>query len=284
MKLLILGCGDVGTAFGKIAVTRGADVTAIRRDITKLPDMFNNISADISEPTAFDAIPVDDYDAIAYTAAAGQYAPEAYEKAYVTGLQNTLAWLDKNNITPKRILFTSSTGVYHQDNGEWVDETSETKPTRFSGEKLLAAETLLAESKHDTVVVRYSGIYGPGRYRMLTSALADAGDSVETLHYTNRIHRDDCANVLWHLLNLENPHPVYIATDNNPAPKHEVTAFVRGLMGAEVIAPIPSHKKNRKPQNKRCRNQLLLESGYEFKYPSFREGYREVVAAYLKEK
>jgi nucleoside-diphosphate-sugar epimerase len=178
------------------------------------------------------------------------------------------------------MFFTSSTAVYGQIHGEWVDETSETSPEGFAGLRLLEAEELLVRGPFAATVVRMAGIYGPGRVRLINQvmrgeALCHEGER----RYTNRIHRDDCAGILRHLMALGSPEVVYLGADNEPADQSEVLRWLAKRLGVpmprtEPRAAVPPRKTQ---SNKRCRNSLLLETGYRFRYPTFREGYEAIL-------
>ena len=203
-----------------------------------------------------------------YCASADGRTDEAYERAYVRGLDNVLDAVDARLV--ERVIFTASTAVYHQKEG-WVDESSPTEPTAFTGQRLLEAERLLHQFPATTISLRLAGIYGPGRTRMVRNI--EQG-TVGADRYTNRIHRDDCAGALEHLLTLENPESVYVGVDDAPAPLSEVAAFIAARLGTEP----PSF--DAPPTGKRCRNARLVESGYRFIMPSFREGYPGIVDEY----
>ena len=121
-------------------------------------------------------------------------------------------------------------------------------------------------------MVRFAGIYGPGRTRLIERVRA--GDPCSAA-YANRIHRDDCAGVLRHLLRLERPLPLYLAADGEPATQCAVMTWMAERLG--LPAP-PSADAGDGNLGKRCRNARLAASGYEFEYPSFREGYGAIIA------
>ena len=96
--------------------------------------------------------------------------------------------------------------------------------------------------------------------------------------YTNRIHRDDCAGALRHLMNLENPDSIYLAVDNEPAEERAVLLWLAGVMGSPEPREAEKAEASKRPRgNKRCRNARLVQSGYTFRYPTFREGYSAVL-------
>jgi nucleoside-diphosphate-sugar epimerase len=237
------------------------------------------VRADLCQPGSLTSIPPL-LDFIFYTAAAERADDSAYRSAYVIGIRNLLKQLLEARQPIKRLIFTSSTVVYAQTEGEWVDETSPTVSREFSGRRLLEAEALLRRGPFAATIVRMAGIYGPGRTRLVQQVLR--GESVCQTgppRYTNRIHRDDCAGVLRHLMSLDSPESLYLGVDHEPASQCEVLSWLAERLGA----PPPRIESNeesmgrRSQSNKRCRNFRLLQSGYAFKYPTFREGYEAIL-------
>lgn len=216
------------------------------------------------------------FDTVVLTLTPAEYSPTAYQQGYVETLRNLLPVWQSN--PPGLILLVSSTSVYHQNEGEWVDEDSLTHPEHFSGRSLLQAEGLLRGSGLPNSTVRFAGIYGPGRDFLLRQVRAGNGGSND---YTNRIHADDCAGLLAHLLRRhwrgESLAPVYLGCDSNPEPGTEVRRWLALRIGIDPdsLTPSPSARGG----NKRCRNRRLLESGYQLMYPSYREGYEALLAS-----
>ncbi len=280
MRILIAGCGYVGTALGEALAAAGHEVFGLRRDPGRLPEQIHPLAADLLRPETLRTIPAG-VDVAFYTAAASGRDDTAYRLAYVDGLRHLLASFAPPR--PRRILFTSSTGVYSQARGEWVDEDSPAEPTDFSGARLLEGERVLAASGVESVVVRFGGIYGPGRTRLIESvrsgrAVISRGGPV----YTNRIHRDDCAGVLEHLAFLRDPRPVYVGVDHDPAEEADVLRWLASRLGASPPRETAGEEAEspggrRRGSNKRCRNARLLASGYRFRFPTFREGYEAVL-------
>ena len=169
----------------------------------------------------------------------------------------------------------------HRRRGEWLDESSPTHPTQFRGETLLASERLLATSGIQSVVVRLGGIYGPGRTRMIRNAREGKLRLRGQEHYTNRIHRDDAAGLVRHLLFHPEPAPLYLGVDDHPAEESELYAW----LAKEVGGPPPREPEEgeappamrRSAGSKRCSNALARQSGYRFRYPTYREGYGELI-------
>jgi nucleoside-diphosphate-sugar epimerase len=280
-RVMIVGCGDVGTATGERLLAdrhNNIEICGVRRQADQLPPTFRKISADFSQRESFiAALAQQPADYVIYSAAATQHDEAGYQQAYVDGLQHTLDAIQHWPQAPKQLLFTSSTGVYHQADHSWVDESSATEPKRFSGRIMLEAEQLLANSSIDTSAVRFSGIYGPGRKRLINSVRSGKGAPPQPLSYSNRIHRDDCAGVLAHLIQLKQQgqslHPVYLASDCQPASLSDVTHWLAQQLGV----PLTDLSMGRFAGSKRCSNRRLLDSGYQFQYPDFRSGYRDLL-------
>lgn len=272
-NILIAGCGDIGIALGLMLIEDGHRVHALRRNVGALPSSLDAIAADLTDPATLRSLP--DADFVYYTAAADGRDEAAYQRAYVSGVRNLQQALGETGRSVRRFFFVSSTGVYGQDSGEWVDESSPTEPMRFSGRKLIEGERLAMEGIPPSTSVRFGGIYGPGRTRLIRQVRDGASCVDQPPRYTNRIHRDDCAGALRHLLELDVPAPVYVGVDCYPATQCEVMDWLAKKMNAP--APRRETAKTNGGQGKRCRNDLLLESGYRFLYPTFREGYAQVI-------
>ena len=271
-RVLVAGCGDVGGLLARALVEGGHDVAGLRRDPAQVPEGVEPIAGDLGRPETLRALP-GPFDAVVYTATAGEGSDDAYRRVYVEGQRNLAEAL---GAAPRRWVFTSSTSVYAQRDGEWVDEDSPTEPTRFSGLRMLEAERLAARLGEVAVSVRFGGIYGEGRTWLVERVRAGARCVAEPPLYTNRIHREDCAGVLAHLLALERPAPCFLAVDGAPAPQCEVMDWIAGRLGL----PAPEREAPGAPRaSKRCRNDRLLASGYRLRFPSYREGYGRMLGS-----
>lgn len=273
MRVLIAGCGYVGTALGIELAAAGHTVWGLSRQPSDLPAAIRPLAADLTDPASLRSLP-EDLEAVAYTAAAAASTEEAYVDAYVRGLDNLLAALRG----VKRVLFTSSTAVYGQNDGGWMDESSPTEPAHFSGKRLLEAEGLVLGSRFPGVVLRLGGIYGPGRTRLVRQVQSGEARRPAVPSFTNRIHRDDCAGAIAHLLSLERPESIYLGVDHEPADLGEVMSWLAAGLGVPVPAVEERPPEGRRARaHKRCRNDRLVAAGYRFRYPTFREGYCELV-------
>ena len=277
--ILIAGCGDVGGALAERLRDAGHRVAGLRRRAGLLPAGIEPLAADLGEPATLALLGERRFDIVVVSSAAGRFDEDHYRRVYVEGLANLL---DVLRGTP-HVLLASSTAVYHQCDGEWVDEDSPTEPHGFSGRILLQAEALLRErAAHRATVLRFGGIYGPGRERLLREVAAGIGCAREPVRYTNRIHREDCAGILQfvvgRLLRGETLAPLYLGVDSEPAPMWEVRHWIAAELGVALDDAAGGAQGGRAPGSKRCSNRRLLEAGYALRYPDFRAGYAPLIA------
>ncbi len=275
-EVLIAGCGDVGTALGLDLAAAGYRVWGLRRDPTGLPPAIGPIAADLSRPETLATLPPG-INQVVYAAAADGFSDAGYRAAYLDGVGNLLQALAGRPV--RRFVFVSSTAVYGQGAGEWVDEASPTEPSGFSGQRVLEGEAAARSGPFPAVVVRFGGIYGPGRTRLIESVRRGEPCVEAPPRFTNRIHRDDCAGVLRHVLELQAPDPVYLGVDGAPAADCEVRDWLADRMGVARPGRVSDAAASPQRGNKRCRNDRLVASGFRFRYPTYREGYAALLAA-----
>ena len=278
VRVLIAGCGYVGGALAVALGRDGHEVWGLRRRLAGLPEGVHPIEADLGLPATLTGLP-QGLEVVFYMAAPGGSDDALYRTAYVEGLGNLLAALEGDRQRPQRIFFVSSTAVYAQGDGAWVDERSPTEPQHFSGRRLREAEMLLAASDFAHVVVRFGGIYGPRRDSLAERVrTARARYHADPPQYTNRIHRDDCAGALRHLMGLSSPDSLYLGVDSDPTDEETLMNWLAGALGAPPPRPASPEEPRPVRGNKRCRNARLLSSGYELRYPTFREGYTALLS------
>jgi nucleoside-diphosphate-sugar epimerase len=272
MRVLVAGCGYVGGALAERLAREGHAVWGLRRSIGRLPGGIRPIAADLLDPETMQPLP-ERLDAVVYAASPDGPSDEAYRAAYVDGVRNVLAVLRDSGPAPRFVL-TSTTGVYGQSEGEWVDEESPADAGGFRGERPREGERLVLESGLPAVVVRFGGIYGPGRTRLIEEVRQGRAVCRPGVP-SNRIHLDDCAGVLRHVLLLGTPEPVYVAVDREPAELCEIQRWLADRLG--VPHPPREEGGTRSRSVKRCRSDRLVASGYRFRYPTFREGFASLL-------
>jgi nucleoside-diphosphate-sugar epimerase len=279
MRVLVAGCGYVGGALAARLAAEGHTVWGLRRTPERLPPGVLPFAADLREPATLDPLPRD-LDYVVYAAAPNGSTDDAYRAIYVDGLRHVLQALEAQGQRPRRVLLTSTTGVYGQKAGEWVDEGSATEPDGYTGQRPLEGERLLLEGPFAATVLRLGGIYGPGRTRLIEE-VREGRAVCRPGVWSNRIHRDDCAGALRHLMLLEDAEPLYVGVDREPVELCEVQHWLAARLG--VPAPSVSDADSTTPgrrgrrSNKRCRSDRLLRSGYRFIYPTYREGYGQLL-------
>lgn len=280
-NILIAGCGYVGTALGSLLAAESHTVWGLRRHPESLPSSIRPLAADLTSPDTLQGLPAT-FDYLFYTAAADTHNDAAYRAVYVDGLRHLLAALGSQQTPPRRVFLTSSTGVYGESSGAWVDETSPTIPAEFGGMRLLEGERLLLDGPCPATVLRLGGLYGPGRASLIEQVRRGqiAWDNESTVYF-NRIHRDDAAGALRHLMMLPAPDPIYVGVDHEPTTLAVLLDWLAEALAVPPTRPGDSSKTRtaRHPANKRCCSAKLVASGYVFRYPTFREGYTALLSA-----
>lgn len=275
-RILVAGCGALG---GRIAQTLCQDheVFGLRRSPDQIPPGIKRIGADLLDAEKLATALPSATEALIYCLTPNRYDNDGYRAAYVTGLENLLASLDRSQL--RQIVFISSTSVYQQDDDSWVDETSDTQPDRVSGQCILTGEKRVLESGVPATVARLSGIYGPTRRRFLDSVVRGELDPATPSPYTNRIHEADATAAVVHLVNQALAGtPLashYLITDCEPVRLAEVVDWVR--QQTDCAPPFAGARTGGRAGSKRCSNRRLLDSGFRFRYPDYRVGYGEMI-------
>lgn len=285
MRALILGCGYVGSALGQRLVDDHHEVIGV----TRSPDSVRPLEqlgivpriADISSAAGARAACEGDADVVVFSVSS---RGGDYQKTYVDGLRQTLAAL--RGQPPRLFIYTGSTSVYAQTDGGWVSEQSPAEPPNPNGRCLLQTERLLAGAaageKFAAVVLRLSGIYGPGRHawldRLRTGATSLLGVPDQWL---NQIHRDDVVAAILHLIHREKITAglrILNVSDNTPVLRRDYIGWVCEQLGrpipgsAAAVETAPAHGRERAAANRRISNRALRDLGWAPAYPSFREG------------
>jgi nucleoside-diphosphate-sugar epimerase len=271
MHVLIAGCGDVGTVLASSLLQEGHVVYGLKRDTSTLPDGVLPLQADLTRPDTLTNLPLE-IDRMVFMPTPASRDQAAYEAIFIQGWKNLWASLKSPLV---RTLLVSSTAVYGESNGGVVDEETIPDPTGFNGKVLLKMEQQAASDTKNLVAVRISGIYGPGRERLIRMAASEGLQVQQSpAFYTNRIHRDDAAAVLKHLLEIETPEALYVATDDLPAPRYEVVKWLAKAQGKPAPVGLTDEKAGR---GKRANNQRLRDSRFKLSYPDYRSGYGAVL-------
>ena len=294
-RVAVLGCGYVGLELGR-QLAPDHDVVGVRRSASGVKRIeragFDAIQADVTDPDDLARVPNVDW--IVFAASSGGRGADAAREIYVDGLRTAIETFGAREQSPDRLIYTSSTGVYGDHDGEWVDEDTPIEPTTEKTEVLAEAERIAREeaSDHgmDGTVARFAGLYGPDRYRLDRYL-----DGPVTAGYLNMVHRDDAAGAIRYFLDVDIARDeVVLVVDDEPVSKHVFAAW----LADECDAPRPEKRtkaerladgdlseaaRRRIETSKRCANDKLHDLGYELTYPTYREGYRAAIDAYRNE-
>jgi len=293
MRVAILGCGYVGLELGRQLAARDHEPIGVRRSdegVARIEDAgFDAVQADVTDRESLAAVP--DIDAIVFAASSGGRGADAAREVYVEGLRTAIEAFGEREQVPDRLVYTSSTGVHGDHDGDWVDETTPLEPATDKTEVLAEAERLALELPteygFEGTVARFAGLYGPGRYRLERYL-----EGPVTAGYLNMVHRDDAAGAVRYLLCEDHARgEVVQVVDDEPAEKWAFADWLADECGvaqpskrtkAERLADDDLSEAGRRRilTSKRCSNGKLRELGYEFIYPTFREGYRDAIERY----
>jgi nucleoside-diphosphate-sugar epimerase len=281
MRVLIVGCGYVGLPLGTELARQGHEVFGLRRSAAEELNSagITPLQADITLPETLASLPRD-FGWVVNCAASGGGSADDYQRLYLQGTRNLIEWLAPT--PPKKFVYTSSTSVYGQNDGSLVKESSPTEPQAETAKVLIETEkVLLAAAQQKTipaVILRVAGIYGPDRGHWFKQYLKDEarmegrGD-----RWLNMIHRDDLVGVIIAALKNGRPCEVYNAVDDEPVSQLKLFEWLAGSLDKPLPPAVPedsgaNHKRgvtNKKVSNRR----LKMELGYQFKHPTFRQGY-----------
>lgn len=271
--IVLAGAGDLGTEAGLRFVAAGHRVVGIRRRADVLPSAFERQSVDLRHDRP--DIPAET-DVVVVALTAGERSAEGYRATYLQGLRHVMEAVAASRATP-RILLVSSTAVYDQSDGSWLDEHSEAAPASPTAAVLRSTEKELATTWADPVILRLGGIYGPGRERLIDQVRSGESRIPRGSVYTNRIHRDDAARAVVHLALHDAPPPLVIGVDDEPAQLGDVLAFIARELGLSAPGATRGRGERSQGGDRRFRNDLLKSTGFAFTYPTFREGYAAVL-------
>lgn len=271
MRVLIAGCGDVGSILATSLLKNGHEVYGLKRDTSTLPETVHPVQADLLRPDTLSSLPKK-IDGLVFMPTPSKRDQAGYEAIFIQGWKNLWSALDN---PPARTLLVSSTAVYGESNGGVVNEETPPGPRGFNGKVLLNMEQLAAGDTQNLTVVRMSGIYGPGRERLIKLATSEGLEIQQSPPlFTNRIHSHDAAAALKHLLETDKPATLYVASDNLPAPRYEVMQWLAKQQGCPPPVALIAENAGR---GKRVDNQRLRDSGFKFRFPDYRVGYGSVL-------
>ena len=263
---LIFGCGYLGMRVAQAWLARSRTVYALTRNrADELKALgIQPIVGDVLDPHSLRSLP--EVGTILYAIGLDRKAGRSMREVYVDGLRNALSTLGST----AKFLYVSSTSVYGQTDGGWVDESSPTEPLEDSGRIVLDAEQTLRRHRPDSVILRFAGIYGPGRILRKASLLKGEPVPGDAERYLNLIHVEDGVRAVLAAEVKANGGETYLIADDTPPTRREFFTRTAELIGA----PIPTFlndgiiEANRRIRNTKAKKQL----GFTPQFPSYREG------------
>ncbi len=242
MKIAVLGCGYVGAEFARQAKAAGHEVLGVvRSEASRDKLRAEGLAAEAFDLYAGDwALLPKQFDAVVYAASTGGGGPEAYALAYDVGVKRALAWA--RDVGAQAFVFTSSTGVYRQDDGTLVDEESVVGGAPTADAILGGERAVLSSGFGKARVLRFGGLYGPGRHHLVDQLRRGErviGGRVD--HYINYLHRDDAASsVLAALGGGPAGARVYNVGDGCPVTKEALARWIAERLGQSAPVFDPS--------------------------------------------
>lgn len=264
-RILLAGCGDLGMRLARRLTARGDTVFGLRRRVDALAAGIVPVEADLNDPASLGALP-QALDAVVCTMTPASRDEAGYRRAYLDAPRNLWMALGESRL---RWVFASSTAVYGGDFGARVDDDSIEAPEQFNGQVLLEAERALAATVVDLKVLRFTGIYGPGRLMML--GRAQTATTAEP-RWTNRIHAEDAAAAMEFALDHPELPATCIASDGSPALEIEVLGWLAARQGRPAPSCRPGPDRGR-----RILPERLLAAGFVPTFPDFRTGYSSLL-------
>ena len=291
-RAVIVGCGYVGLELGRKLRNDGHEVVGVRRSDAGLDAVeaagLEPHRADATDPDSLAALP--DAEWVVFAASSGGRGAEAAREVYVEGLRNVIEEYADRASPPDRLVYTSSTGVYGDHNGAFVDEETELDPRTEKTRVLAAADRVAIDEAGaagiDGTVARFAGLYGPDRYRLDRYL---AGPVTEG--YLNMVHREDAAGAVAFLLDADSARgDVVLVVDDEPVDKWAFADWLAAECGVDdppkrtaeqrlADPDLSAAARRRIETSKRCSNDRLHALGYTLAYPTYREGYRPAIEA-----
>lgn len=247
-RRLIIGCGYLGKRVASRWLAAGDTVYATTRsrahagqfEAMGLHPLQGDVTAAADAANGLPTLPT--VDTVLWAVGFDRTAPASYEDVHVTGLQRLLDRLPGQ----PRFIFISSTGVWGDGSGGFVNETTPPTPAREAGRALVAAEARLQAHRHGPgVVLRLAGLYGPDRLPRLADLQAGKPLPADPASWLNLIHIDDAAAVACDVAELSAPRPLYVVSDGSPIRRRDWYEGLARITGNPSPAWDPAASQSR---------------------------------------
>ena len=278
-RYLIIGQGDIGLAVTNTLARQQKNVTGLARGEKQSYALHEEAHFLQADALKLSAEQIKEITHIAIVVTPDNYDAENYKNTYL-GIAQHIADLESQLPQLKRVVFISSTGVYGQDDGEWIDEAVEPKPAKREGSKyILQAEQVLQQAYGSrAVIIRPSGIYGEERLMRIRQVKEKQLEALPQYDWTNRIMDTDLVTIIAQVLSLsdaEQVRPIYLATDYAPVTSFELTSWLATELNSNP--PTLQVSNEDKPMSgKRLHSNIPLDW---LQYPDWQSGYAHILKA-----
>ncbi|MBI1904570.1 MAG: SDR family oxidoreductase [Planctomycetia bacterium] len=287
MTRLIFGCGYLGERVARLWLDPGKNVRAVTRSPQRAAVFAQNglelLVADIADKdtlASLRALPAPE--TVLFAVGFDRSPGQAVRDVCVEGLRNVLDALPAET---GKVIYISTTGVFGDAGGEWVNEDFPCRPTRETSGAMLDAERLLQQHALGprAIILRLAGIYGPGRVPNAEALRSGDPIAVNPEGFLNLVHVDDAARAVLAVADRAVPPRMYVVADGNPVRRSEFYAEAARLLDApppRFAAPDPGTAKGRRSEDSRrvSSARLTSELDFTFRYPSYREGLRAILS------
>ncbi len=276
LSVLVVGCGFTGLPLARRFEESGWEVSALTLSDVSARELgleaFPVLAVDIGDREKLLKMPKRVFDVVIHNASSGRGGAEAYQQVFYDGIINLCSTLEFGHL-----IFTSSTSVYAQMDGSWVDEGSLTDPPAETGKILLCTEKAVLDGAG--TVARMAGLYGPGRCIPLQRLRAgEAKLEGEGERIMNMLYQSDAVSGLL-LLAEKRCSGIFNLVDDEPVSQLEWFQYVCSEL-ALPLPPVGVRDLDRKRgwTSKRVSNRKLRNLGWRPGIPNFRVGIREILA------
>lgn len=265
MHILFIGYGKTSQHVAKQLFQQGHQITTVslsRKDQAGAMHLQQDIhQLDLSTLSPIDAVYV--------LIAPKDPSLNGYKAAFIDAIPHMRNQLALHPI--QKIIVVSSTRVYGQDQGEEIDDQTEINPKDEKALMLATMEKLWQEAfPQQCIIVRPTGIYGVSVKRMMQ--LAQNTMTYHNVHWSNRIHIEDLAGFLVHLLHVEHPEKTYICSNNQPIPLHEIILWFQKQLNIPPLKLLSEAQRGKKIYASR-----MLSTGFKLRHDQFFKDYRDLI-------
>jgi nucleoside-diphosphate-sugar epimerase len=290
-RLVIFGCGYVGSAMARAAVAAGARVEVLTRNPEKAVTLRSLglskvVVAELSSGDWHGQIE-GGADFVVNCVSSGG-GPDGYRRSYLEGMASIIAWAAKGRVPVGTMLYTSSTSVYPQGGGAVVEEIAAADGATANGKVIRESEILLekvsAAACRRWFVLRLAGIYGPGRHHLLNQlreGVTELGGS--GAHRLNLVHRDDIVSAVLACLTAPDGigSQVFNVADTAPAAREEVVRWLAGQLRRPmpVFDGVPGTRRGGEPMPDRiiASGKIQRVLGWRPQYADYKSGFGAIL-------